>query len=54
MSQHHTLMLFRHVKLPQKYKGAYRITFLIKRKKASLEDVQKFFPYIAIYLEQKK
>lgn len=28
--------------------GSYLTTFLISRKKASLADVQKFFPYIAI------
>lgn len=30
------------------WKSSYRITFLIKRKNASLEEVQKLFPYIAI------
>lgn len=33
---------------------SYRITFLIKRKKASLEEVQKFFPYIAICRWEEK
>lgn len=32
----------------RKEEAIYRITFLIKRKKASLEEVQKFRPYIAI------
>lgn len=35
-------------KISQIQPAIYRITFLIKRKKASLEEVQKFFPYIAI------
>lgn len=29
-------------------KRSHRMTFLIRRQKASLEEVQKFFPYIAI------
>lgn len=44
----YTIILHVFLEISQIWTAIYLITFLIRRKKASLDEVQKFFPYIAI------